>query len=121
MGFSPDFYTDLQVDFKRNTSPADVNYSDTTGEYQTGQFEIVKIDCCIRSKGSISENRINGRIENHDLIVYTKDPVYTDRGDLVADCMIWNGCNYAVTEVVDNNNSFIPHYRAICVKEEVPR
>jgi len=120
MSFSEEFYTDRQVEFTRNIEAADYGYQDSTGKPNEGQFKIVKIDCCIRSRsGDVSNNRINGRLLENELTIYTKDIVYTDRDDLKADCLTWNGCNYRVNEVVDNNNSFIPHYRAICEKTEV--
>ena len=117
MTFSNKFINNWGIKFTRNTLAPVI--SDATGRTEDGKYELLSIDCCIRSaKGLGSKLRDQGFINEEDQVLYTNTELLPDRGDLKADTFSYKGCHYKVTSVVDNDNTFIDHYKSYASKIE---
>lgn len=101
----------------RNTSHRSI--SDITGKQIDGQYMLFEMEMTVREESFQSKNLQKGTINDQHLILYTNDPLYTDRDKgLVSDCINYNGCSYVVTKVIDNTKTRLPHYKSLAIKKE---
>ena len=112
MTFLNQFITDYSIEFRRNKVAPII--SNTTGKVTKAQYEVIYIDCCIRStKGLGSKIRDQGFMDTQDLVIYSNIQLFPDRNGMESDTFTYKGESYKINSVVNNYDTFIKHYKLL--------